>query len=139
MDITIKRTTFEADGIFGIMADTTGKVLAVTLEHAYDSSNGDGTFIPKLPTGTYTCQRGQHQLAGMSQPFTTFEIMNVPGHTNILIHWGNFNKDSEGCVLIGETIDIYIGGSHMITSSRITFENFMSLQSGVDSFTLVVS
>ncbi|PXY01417.1 hypothetical protein DF185_07995 [Marinifilum breve] len=31
----------------------------------------------------------------------TFEIKNVPNRTNILIHKGNFNTNTLGCVLLG--------------------------------------
>lgn len=30
-------------------------------------------------------------------------VMNVPDHTGIRIHWGNWRKDTEDCTLVGET------------------------------------
>ena len=125
------RNAFTADGIFGVILDDSGKQLAVTLEHAYPSGNG---FMPKIPPGTYTCTKGTHQLAGMAAPFETFEVTHVPGHTNILIHMGNYNKDSEGCILLGETCT-----NAMITNSKITFQLFMSNLSDTNSFQLSVS
>lgn len=78
--------------------------------------------------------RGMHQLAGMKAPFETFEVMSVPGHQGILLHVGNFNEDSSGCILLGKD---RAGG--MITQSTLTFEAFMKLQAGVNTFKLVVT
>ena len=95
MIVTLKRTEFRDDGIFGELS--AGNLNLVTLEHSYDKK-------PKIPVGTYKCVRGVHHLANMVHPFTTFEVTGVPGHTNILIHPGNWNSDSEGCILVGKVI-----------------------------------
>lgn len=74
----------------------------------------------------------------MTKDFQTFEIMDVPGHDNILFHWGNYNKDSEGCVLLGKAEVSQANGQHMITSSKETFDIFMKYLAGVNEFTLTV-
>lgn len=136
MNLTLTRTDFLHDGIFGVLKETaTGKQIAVTLEHAYDSGLGDGSYAPKVPPGTYTCVRGMHRLGATKPQFETFEIMGVKGHYGILFHAGNYNKDSDGCVLLGAG---YGGDPRMIHSSRVTFAAFMSLQIGVKEFTIVV-
>lgn len=42
-------------------------------------------------------------------------LQNVPGHTYIEIHWGNYSADTEDCVLVGESRDAsnpdFIGNS----------------------------
>jgi len=134
MNLILKRTDFIDTGIFGLLTDTDGNQVAVTLEHAFDSGNGDGTYAPKIPNGVYTCQRSQHRLEGMDHDFTTFQIMNVPNHTNILFHWGNYNQDSDGCVLLGNERN-----GDMIMNSKVTFQKFMDLQNGLDTFTLTVT
>ena len=136
MDLTLTRKQYRADGIFGELSDADGKTLFVTLEHAYEQQ--DGTFVPKIPTGTFVCQRGPHRLHGMTSDFTTFEITGVEGHSNILFHWGNFNKDSEGCILLGKTV-ANTGADEMVTSSRAAFADFMAMQEGLDTFTLTVA
>lgn len=136
MNMTLRNTDYRDDGIYGELLDDQGAHFCYTLQHAYDSGNGDGSYSPKIPPGTYTCQRGQHQLAHMPAPFTTFEVLNVPGHTNILIHKGNYNDDSEGCILVGTTINK--GDTWMITASAPVFNKFMQLQSNNDTFTLTV-
>ena len=135
MNCTLIRDTYEESGIFGKLLDDKNDLLAVTLEHAYIQPNN--TYTPKVSAGVYICKKGQHQLAHMTQPFTAFELQDVPGHTNILIHKGNYNQDSEGCILLGATIYSSNKDQKMITSSAPTFNKFMVLQTG-DEFTLTV-
>ena len=132
MDVELVRTAFLPEGIFGLLSPDGASLLLYTLEHSYSDGTG---FVPKIPPGTYTCVRGIHQLAGMAQPFETFEIQGVAGHTNLLFHVGNYNQDSEGCVLLGLSRQ----DNTTILHSKEAFDAFMKLQDGVDQFTLTVS
>ena len=132
MNLTLNRNRYDKTGIYGKMYDESGTFLYYTLEHAYEQESGG--YEPKVPEGVYTCQRGMHQLANMTAPFQTFEVTNVPGHTNILIHPGNYDADSEGCILLGTG-----EGVNMVTNSRAAFGAFMDLEQNVDTFTLTVS
>ncbi len=132
----LTRSCFDKDGIFGNLTCNEASFGCVTLEHSYQ--NPDGSYSPKTPAGTYTCKRGTHQLAHMTAPFETFEVENVPGHTNILIHVGNFNKDSEGCILVGKAVTHDDDGVKFITNSKDTFLSFLGLLSGVDELTLTI-
>lgn len=136
MDMVLRRLNFRDDGILGeLVSDDIVSFSCATLEHAYtDEQNG---WVPKLKSGLYRCVYGTHQLAHHPHPFKTFEITNVPGHTNILFHIGNFNNDSEGCVLLGQRMPDG-GGSLMISDSKVTFERFMNVQRGVSEFNLTV-
>ena len=126
MDLTLTRKLYSKDGVFGELTDESGKLVAVTLEHAYD-------LMPKVPAGTYACKRGPHRLASMEHDFTTFEIEGVPDHSKILFHVGNYNHDSQGCVLLGhQRVD------KMVTESKLAFARFMELQTGVNTFHLIV-
>lgn len=130
MDCVLHRTEESADGIFGMLADTFANQLAVTLEHAYDSGHGDGSFAPKIPPGEYICQRRHSPHFG----FDVFELQDVPGHDNIEIHPGNSEKDSEGCILLG----IFRQGNDIL-ESKAAFDKFMSVtQKNVDKFILTV-
>lgn len=129
MDLKLITTLHTAKGIFGFLTDTNDNELSVTLQHAYQLVTGD--YEPKLMPGIYICVRGNHNLN--SGPISTFEVMAVPGHTGILFHYGNYNDDSEGCILLGTYAD-----ANQIYNSRVAFDKFMKLQTGVDSFTLTV-
>lgn len=124
------RTAFNEDGICGTLLNDAGDPIAVTMEHSY---NG----LPKLPAGTYRCQRGMHSLHSRPQPFATFEVMDVPNHTGILFHPGNWQGDSNGCILVGRVCTTSEQGA-MVTNSRATFTRFMLDLDGIDAFTLVV-
>lgn len=133
MNLSLTRKEFRSDGIFSELHSEMGEFIAVTLEHSYDNQ-------PKIPVGTYTCRRGLHRLHGMTEDFETFEIVGVEGHTNLLFHWGNFNKDSEGCVLLGSEIGKNgDDGAQMILHSRDTFKKFMRIQDGINEFKLTVT
>lgn len=133
MDLIIKRKDYLEDGIFGAVFDQNGNKLFSTLEHAY--LQDDGTYAPKVPDGFYVCIRGFHRLEGMSFDFPTYEITNVVKHTEILFHWGNYNKDSAGCVLLGQDIEKN-GDAWMITDSRKAFAIFMQMQNNLARFNL---
>lgn len=138
MNLKLIREEFRDDGVFGELVDENDRRVAVTLERAYLSGNGNGSYTAKLKPGTYTCVRGTHKLTNMI-PFTTFEVEGVKGHDNILFHPGNYNKDSSGCVLVG-TARTRIGNSkdEMITASKAAFNRFMTIQKDVNTFILTV-
>lgn len=125
MTLTLTRNDFTSDGIFGTLEDDKSKLFLVTLEHSFDSK-------PKLYDGVFNCVRGTHKLHNLI-PFQTFEITGVVGHTGVLFHIGNYNKDSDGCVLLGIDRD-----GTMITHSAIAFSKFTALLEKENSFTLVV-
>lgn len=129
---TLHHTDFREDGIFGEFTfDGDPGRFCVTLEHSYN-------LQAKLQPGIYTCVRGTHALHN-GVPFETFEITGVPGHSGILFHAGNFNRHSEGCVLVGHTIATDpVTGDEMITGSKDEFAQFMARLDGVDSFQLDV-
>lgn len=129
MKLTLKRIDYREDGIISHLLDESGTVIATTLEHSYDKK-------PKLYNGEFKCIRGTHCLHG-GQPFETFEITGVKGHTGILFHSGNWNKDSDGCVLVGDKLVDSDQGS-MVTNSRASFAHLMSLMQSVETFQLMV-
>jgi hypothetical protein len=79
-----------------------------------------------------------HRLSGMAEEFETFEVMNVPGHWGILFHVGNYNEDSEGCILVGEGLGRRYKNGVMLTNSKKAFAKLMALLKDVEQFTLLV-
>lgn len=137
MNLILKRREYRSDGIFSELYAEDETFIAVALEHAYPAGYEPEKWIAKVAPGVYTCRRGEHRLFGMPDSFSTFEVLNVEGHSGILFHTGNYNKDSNGCILLGEEFaDVLIG--KMITHSRSTFARFIALQEGVSEFTLTV-
>lgn len=130
MNIILNRQEFRSDGIFGFILDSNYKFLFTCLEHSYDC-------LPKLPKGKYSCVRGLHKLHDGIE-FEAFEVMDVPNHTGILFHIGNYNEDSEGCILLGVGFGQTSSNGKMITGSKQALKAFMELQKELDSFTLIV-
>lgn len=141
MKFLLKRGDYVKEGIFGVLSsddlplvvDVPSAFICQTLEHAYSVETPVG-YAPKVPLGVYTCVRGTHQLEKMDHAFETFEVTNVPGHTNILFHSGNVNADSAGCILLGLKND----NDKEILESRAAFKLFMARLEGVDSFELTI-
>jgi hypothetical protein len=88
-----------------------GKLVAKTLELAWKNNDKK---ISCIPTGIYkivrryTAKHGNH-----------FHIQDVPNRDMILIHKGNFNFHSLGCILVGKDhIDMNYDGYKDVTSSK---------------------
>ena len=131
MNFTVNRTSFSSEGVFGVLIGDNGDTY-YTLEHAYQQP--DNSYAPKVATGIYTCVRH----APNRLPYATFEVTGVPDFmgqpvTGILLHIGNYNKDSEGCFLLG-----LAQSQNMVTNSEEAFNKFMTSLEGTDSFELTV-
>lgn len=67
-----------------------------------------------IPYGTYDVSITYSPKFGRYLPL----LNNVPNFTGIRIHPGNFAKDTEGCILVGNKKDV-----HAILESRKAFAN----------------
>ena len=57
-------------------------------------------------------------------------LLNVPGWTGVLIHTGNTQKDSEGCIIVGRNTKV-----GMVTDSMATFKRlYPILRAASDRF-----
>lgn len=137
MDITLSRTDYRPDGIFGILTATkTHAFICISLEHSYNN-------LPKLAPGVYRCVRGEHKLHD-GKPLDAFMVLNVPDFEGksvfgILFHILNFNSESEGCIGLGKQRGFKTDGSWMLMKSKDAFTEFMKLQENVDEFILTVN
>ncbi len=129
------RTDHRFDGVFGRLYNDHGVPIAYSLEHSYVDL--DGVCSSKIPNGQYVCVRGIHQLHN-GVPFETFEVTGVPHCTGILFHAGNFDKDSEGCILLGNGVVTQDDGIEMVVNSKHTFNDFMSSLHDIKEFILTV-
>lgn len=132
MDLVLRRTIADQDGIFGQIQ----ALNLVTLEHAY-GVNSDEKWLAKIPEGQYVCQRGWHKLKSGWQGWT-YLVTGVPHHSGILFHPGNKEDDSEGCILLGYQIVRMTHDTRWITQSKRAFGAFLRAQNGADQFNLTV-
>ena len=99
-----------------------------TLENPWKKNQ---PFISRIPAGGYSCK-----------PFNgnryknVYEVTNVEGRTYILFHSGNFEKDTNGCILLGLSAG-ELFGSPAVLQSRKAMKYFRSLI-GRKSFNLTI-
>ncbi len=92
--VRITRTEQLPDGVFGSMELPLPWPKLCTCEDDWvDNRKG----ISCIPAGTYTLHRSVYLKHGIE----VFEVTGVPGRTRILIHPGNTEEDTEGCILVG--------------------------------------
>ena len=125
--ILIKRIAELVNGTLGVVLNDAGRPWMLTCERPW-VNNEHG--LSSIPTGTYTCQRINSPKHG-----NVFQVMNVPNRDAILIHPGNEELDSEGCILVGRSYGI-VKNLPAVLNSKDAFAEFMSYFDGEDSFTL---
>lgn len=138
MELTLKRVIANNDGVFGVLCYG-DKPLWLTLEEE-DKNNSRG--ISCIPAGSYICKRITRPSGQL-----TYEVQNVPGRSAILIHPGNTEKDTEGCILIGKKLD-YITAKDddtekeetqmAVLESNTAFNEFMKIMNDRMTFVLHV-
>lgn len=69
-------------------------------------------WVSCIPNGTYTLSK-----RNSAKYKDHFEIRNVNSRSNILIHIGNYFKNTEGCVLVGTRFSYIDDNDHLDVSS----------------------
>lgn len=94
-----------------------------------------------IPAQQYICQRHQSPRFG-----ETFIVKDVPGRDLILFHWGNWKRNTEGCILLGSMIlklKNTAGGTASyrdkgVGNSGKTFKEFMQYMKPYNRFHLTI-
>ena len=114
MVIKIVRDTFTPTTTLGkLYVDC--KLVCETLEPPV---NENRRGLDAIPAGEYPCE------VSYSPSFKrdTVELLNVPNRSQILIHSGNFPRDTRGCIIVAarRTADHTIWGDSKILEKKIT-------------------
>lgn len=57
-----------------------------------------------------------------------YHIQDVPGRSFVLIHIGNFNTQTKGCILVGEKLaDLNADGCKDVTNSKATLQKLLKI------------
>lgn len=81
------------------------------------------TSISRIKAGCYKCELRWSATYGWH-----FWVKDVEGRTLILIHIGNYYRDTRGCILVGNSFtDIDGDGYRDVTSSRTTLKRILDL------------
>jgi len=128
MKVTIERFSHDEKATIGkLTIEDVKHNMIYTLENPQRETTKDS----RIPAGEYLCRPFNGQ-----KYKNVYEITNVPNRTAILFHWGNLEKDTEGCVLLGNKLG-KINGEPAVLESKKCFEMFRSLI-GKNSFQLVI-
>ena len=121
MKLILTRIARKAEYTIGRLEDENGKKLCDTLEPIWRNYDGGELKIPKksaIPEGTYRVVTTYSLRFGKYLPL----LVGVPGFEGVRIHSGNTNKDTEGCILVGQNLQV-----GKVLWSRITLEKLMKL------------
>lgn len=100
-----------------------------TLELPYKENQKQ---ISCIPTGIYELHRHISPRFG-----ETFIVQDVPNRENILFHWGNTVKDTQGCIIVGAWFGT-LGDLPAVINSRLSFQKFMNYNLGQDKAQLTI-
>ena len=116
-------------GTFGYMK-INKQVFCATLEPA-DLLNKQN--VSSIPAQQYICKRIISPKYGLC-----FEVTNVPGRSHVLIHPGNIDDHTEGCIIVGQYWG-KLGENRSVNNSGNTYKGFMEKMRGRDEFHLTIS
>ena len=121
MKLILIRIARKAEYTIGRLEDENGKKLCDTLEPIWRNYDGGELKIPKksaIPEGTYRVVTTYSLRFRKYLPL----LVGVPGFEGVRIHAGNTSRDTEGCILVGQNLQV-----GKVLWSRITLEKLMKL------------
>lgn len=130
-DQTLTRFAPTKDGVFGRLGPWT------TVEEEWQNNT---PFVSCVPAASYLCKRVDSPKFG-----DTFELVDVPGRTHVLLHALNTEEGTQGCIGLAVRLGVLHvrdeDSREMVwklagLSSRVAFKAWMRSMVGIDEFTL---
>ena len=127
-ELILRRRTSGSMGTLGIIT-CDGKDICQTLELPWNNNSQNSSCIPD----------GKYKLRKINSPKfgEVYEICDVRDREHILIHKGNFLRDTHGCVLVG-MINSLENCQYRLYNSKIALEAFIKFLEGKDDITLEI-
>jgi len=101
---------------------TIGKLYINEIYHCYTLEDKEREVkvqnVTAIPKGRYEVIVNFSNRFQQQMPL----LLKVPNFEGVRIHWGNYSKDTEGCILLGTTKAV-----NMIGNSRTAYAKFMSV------------
>ena len=106
--LLLRYSTTDEDTLSALYIDGVLACYALEDEHRTVKVFGE----TRIPAGTYKLKLREH--GGFYTRYTArwswhkgmIEVMDVPGFTDILMHLGNKDDDTAGCILVGNTAEV---------------------------------
>jgi len=111
-------------GVFGKLV--VGDYSCYTLERPWMGNKVGESCIPEGPYGLMKRESPIVERASGGEFKGGWEVDDVPDRIYIMIHPGNYVKDTEGCILVGESLFWNNDHGPMVTNSRRTFKALMA-------------
>lgn len=127
MKITIKRNPSSEHSTQGTLY-VDGKVECFTLEDVVRECKIDGCTA--IPAGTYKVVINYSNRFKRLLPL----LLDVPNYTGVRIHAGNTDKDSRGCVLVGDSPRLDFVGN-----SRVAFDRLFAKMEKAKDITIEIT
>lgn len=132
MKLILTRIDYGAKGTYGFLSIEGEPPRFVTLELPWKDNQRQVSCIPK---GTYQLKRKY------SPRFQrVWEVKDVPGRSDILIHRGNFIHEIQGCILLGRGILPIDPKNDVrgISNSKLAIADFMDMTKHLTELTLEI-
>lgn len=122
MKITLERISSDKDATIGTLY-IDGRFQCFTCEDEWRKEKV--AQETRIPAGTYQVKLRTH--GGFHERYKTrfdfhegmLELLDVPGFTDILIHVGNTERDTAGCILVGMSAESWeSGGGRVLFSTN---------------------
>ena len=117
MEIVLDRLYYGDDCTLGVLS-IDNELLCFTLENPWKDNQ---PYISCIPEGDYQCR--PHNGSKYKE---TWEVQDVDGRSAILIHIGNTEEDTKGCILPGITKGS-LNGERAVLGSRIAMEKLRDI------------
>tara|TARA_R110000850_G_scaffold7246_4_gene26866 strand:+ start:456 stop:878 length:423 start_codon:yes stop_codon:yes gene_type:complete len=125
----LERFAYTPHGAFGVL--TYRDFSCYTVERPWLDNRQNESCIPE---GTYRLDASMYNKGG----YPSYEVINVFGRTDIMIHRGNSFVDVIGCIATGDSL-AFIGGIWGVGNSKKAYGDWMEAMKGVKSTGLIVS
>lgn len=124
MAFTLKRLREDKHKLstLGALFDDEGRELCLTLENGWQQNKRQ---VSRIPAGVYRLSirkfGGWHERLSKRFPAMhagAIELADVPGRSAILIHPGNWHRDTLGCILPGKESGFAGDGAYAVLQSN---------------------
>ena len=118
MELKLVRVHVAENDTLGLLY-INGHFAAVTMEDEYRQVKVQGETC--IPEGTYELRLRYSPKFTPRYKHEMIEICDVPGFSGILVHRGNTEKDTAGCLLVGNVMRFNPDGTSRIEESTLAY------------------